>query len=358
MAKKEDRKKQKKQRKLKKEALKAKKWAARNEFPQTEIVFDGHDEAFMLDVEEVIHSFDYGNDEHCPESVRTVHRLLRKIGLDRLEEGINSTVFDEHAASNNFDADEFRELQKWALYCHLPDWIFSQLPDRYTKSPLPDYFFQVVPNDRRFVASFQFLPRLVVGAQSVWHSPLEPTVTIRGQDYKVGFTKHVFERACKRMSLAQPVEYFGFNGITSHFRSCVYFEHVLLGNGQDALRLFAPCLYEIGQMYMVDVANLRPSDMAAGPWFFVIGYCPVELSDAGFAIGLTLLFPGYNNTPEDALVKRTRKHDKLDAALRSAAYDNSLGKVFMEKNLQPLRWYHHYGVPQVIRLEKPLYGIV
>jgi len=309
----------------------------------------------MLAVEEVIQTFDYANEEHCPESVADVYRLLRSVGLDSLTGYLGSLDFVEFTERSPVEADQFVRLQNWALDVHLGDWIFRQLPKQYTESPLPYYFFQVGPKGRGFVLSFKFLPRTDLEYQRIWHSACDPTVEIRGRDYRVGFTKHVFERACQRMSLTQPVDYIGMRAINGHFQSCVYYEHVLLENGQDALRLFGPCVYEIGDIYMRDVAQLKQADMTTGEWFFLIGYCPVELADEGFAIGLTLLFPGYKNTPEAALVKRTRMHPKLFAELQAASFDNSLGAVYMTKNLKPLRWYHYNGVPQVVRLEKPLY---
>ena len=352
MAKKDDRKKQKKR---KKEALKAKKRTARDLFPRIEVVFDGEDEAFMQAVEKVVHEFDYANTEHCPETIRDAHRLLRDFGIDVLDRVIGSEDFGEFAGLRGMDAAELSRFKQHALYIHLADWIYARLPEQYRQSPLPHFYFAINPVGRGFVLSFEFLPQADIGTQRVWHSPFEPTVNIDNREYKVVFTRHVFERACQRMSLAQPISYLDARGITWHFMRCVHFEPVKLENGQNAMRMFGLCLGTIGQLYMNDVAQLKKADMVEGEWAFVVGYCPVELVEPGFAVGLTILFPGYNNTPEAALVKQTRMHPTLFRELQAAAHDNSLGEVYMTKNMKPLRWYHHNGVPQILRLGKPLY---
>lgn len=352
MAKKEERKKQKKR---KKEALKAQKRAARDPFPRIEVVFDGEDEAFMGAVEKVLHEFDYDNTDHCPETIRGAHRLLREFGIETLDKVLGSTGFEDFADFRGMDATEVNRFKQYALYVHLADWIYTRLPEQYKQFPLPRFFFGINPVGRGFVLSFKFLSQADIGGHRVWHSPFAPTVNIDNREYRVVFTKHVFERACERMALAQPISYFDVRGIAEHFMRCVHFEPVKLENGQNALRMFGLCLGTIGHLYMNDVAQLKKAEMVEGDWSFVVGYCPIELTESGFAIGITMLFPGYNNTPEAALVKRTRMHPTLLKELQMAAQDNSLGEVYMTRNMKPLRWYHHNGVPQTVRLDKPLY---
>lgn len=351
MARKEDRKKQKRRRK---EQKKAQKRAARDEFPRIEIVFDGEDEAFMLAVEQVIHSFDYANDEHCPESARNIYKWLRQFGAQALHKVFSSTDYSDVEEQLRGDVEQYARDNHFLLHFHIGTWLFKQLPEQYTGSPLPYFHYRVGAKGRGFILDFEFMPRKDVGIQKVWHSPFEPTVNIRGKEYRVGFTKHVFEQACKRMLLKHPLDYFQMRMVAEYFRQCAYFEPVLLEDGQDALRLFSPCAEGFGPTYVRDIAQLREPEIEAGGLSFILGYCPVVLDETGYAITKTLLFPGYANTPEAALVKRTRMNPILRSQLTKAAYDNTLGRVFIEKNIEPLRWYHHNGVPQVVRLNSPV----
>ena len=351
MAKKDDRKRQKKR---KKEAHKAKKRAARDEFPRIEIAFDGHDEAFMLAVEEVIHSFDYANDDHCPESAREIYRLLRTFGADKLTQVMSRANCLDVEEQRRTAMEQFAREAEFLLHFYVGDWLFRRLPEQYTENPLPYFYFKATPKGRGFFLTFEFLPWKDVGIQKVWYSPFEPAVDIRGREYRVCFTKHVFEQACKRMLLKHPLDYFQMRMVAEYFRQCVYFEPVLLEDGQDALRLFSPCAEGFGPTYVRDIAQLREPEIEAGGLSFILGYCPVVLDETGYAITKTLLFPGYANTPEAALVKRIRMNPILRSQLTKAAYDNTLGRVFIEKNIEPLRWYHHNGVPQVVRLNAPV----
>ena len=192
MAKKEDRKKQKKRLK---EKSKARKRVERNKYPRIEVLDDGEDKAFMSTVKQIVAEFDFENDAHCRPQERVLYHFHRQIGLDGLEEVCELPALSEIAEAHGENIEDFRHDLFLALFTHFGKWIFDQLPEAYRRLPLPFYYYHATPLGRNLIVTFQFLPRVKGPHGTIYHSPHEPTVNTRAGDRKVGFSRHAIEQA-------------------------------------------------------------------------------------------------------------------------------------------------------------------
>ncbi len=348
MAKKDKRAKEK--RKLQKEKLKSRKWADRNKYPRIEFADDGEDPAFMAVVEEILYSFDYGDESHCSPEDRYMYGLYRSIGLERLEQWIALPETQQKYMQPGATFQDFRKGLLLPLYTHLGEWIFSRLPDTYRKNPLPFYYYHVAPVDNTLEVSFEFLPHVPSEHGTIYHSPYKPTVLKGGGNFKVGFLRHAIERVCERLSAVQPITYSCFQPLALYFMHCVYFESVVLPDGQEGIQLFGRCDGSFGRDYLRRVISLEDAfiDEEQDQFLFVLGYCPVEIVRT-HAVAKTFLYPGYGNTPEAALVDSAPISQAMRQQLRASARDNTLAELVKSNDFDLLKWYHDNGVPQVIR---------
>ncbi len=353
MSKKDDRK---KNRKLAKEKVKARKWAERNKYPRIELAADGEDPAFMAAVEEIVCGFNFDDDSHCSPALRNMYRMYRGLGLEVLESWIASPETQRKYMDAGQDPQSFRDSLLIPLYAHLGEWIFSQLPDKYRKDPLPFYHYHVEPVDKALAVTFEFLPHVPSEHGTIYHSPFEPTVAKGGGHFKVGFLRHAIERVCERLSAVQPITYSCFQPLAGFFQHCVYFESLNLPNGQEAIRLYGRCDGEFGREYLHKVASLDAATIEQGTkrFIFVLGYCPVEIVRR-YAVAKTFLFPGYRNTPEAALVESALMSQAMRNKLRESARDNALAELVKGEGLDFFKWYHENGVPQVVPREEDIY---
>ena len=353
MAKQEDRKKQKKRLK---EKRKAEKRAARSRFPHLVIIPDGEDRGFMRVVEELVDSFDFDDPDTCSSDDRHMYLLLRTVGLDGIYAWIDSQSAAEFAAKQELSRKDLMEEIVVPLLTHLGEWIFDRLPDQYRANPLPFYFYDIVPQAKHLSIRFQFLPHVKSLHGTIYFSPLEPTVRINDEDFKVGFTRHALERACQRLALNQPITYCDFRRVAIHFKTCEYFEVISLPDEQQALRLLGLCSDDLMDIYLRDVAGLDESTISSGKCFFVLGYCPLQIV-RDYAVATTFLCPGYRGTPEHALVNATTMSANERRTLHAMASSATLADVISGHQTEALRWYHRNGVPQVITLERNIYRV-
>ena len=352
MAKKEDRKKQKKRLK---EKSKARKRVERNKYPRIEVLDDGEDKAFMSTVKQIVAEFDFENDAHCRPQERVLYHFHRQIGLDGLEEVCELPALSEIAEAHGENIEDFRHDLFLALFTHFGKWIFDQLPEAYRRLPLPFYYYHATPLGRNLIVTFQFLPRVKGPHGIIYHSPHEPTVNTRAGDRKVGFSRHAIEQACVRLAPILPLTYEHFQAVAFYFRCCTYFDTITLPDGTEVLRLVGKCSGALADVYFRQIANLDSATIENDQCCFVLGYCPIqEVRD--FVVAKTTLFPGYRGTPEAALLASATISSQQRRQLLEAAEDSTLARALDEQQIAALKWYHENGVPQVVVLDRDIYA--
>jgi hypothetical protein len=360
MAKKEDRKKQKKREKEDKRAARRRDFQAAqakaNRYPRIRIDPAGGDPRFVQVLTDLVNQFSYEDDSCCPEELRENCKLLKQHGLDGLRLMAKKADAFGYADPSGMTPEWAYQSLLRSLLIGLGDWLFRQLPKQYTEHPLPYFYFHVEPLGDEFHINCSFLPSVRVPElrSPIFYSPLTPTIEMGGGKWRLGFVDHVLERACERMSSTQPITYRAFQGCQIYFENCIYYEPVMLPSGQNAVRLWHSAYLSQHADYVADLLGQVPQGRPGDNWCVIIGYCPLEVIRMN-AVGITLLFPGYRNTPEAHLVNTTPLPRNLRDRLQAAAKDNTLARVLNKESLEVMRWYHHNGAEQVRNIACPLF---
>lgn len=305
----------------------------------------------MKEVERLANAFDYDNDECCDPQTRHMFRVLRQAGLDGIYSYLHSPEADVHRRQSGLSKIEYDVAVLSPVMFRLGNWIFEHLPACYREHPLPFFYFHTGPVDRHLEVSFEFLPRTPSEFGTIYASPLMPTVELGGGRFRVGFFRHAIEQACLRMAAHMPIKYDDFQHCYRFFRHCVYFEPVQLLDGQEALRLYAPCEgRRRSSLYMQDIAGLDPSLVIDGKYYYVLGYCPVAIVRL-YAVAKTFLLPGYAGTPEVALLDCVPLSGVERKRLRQMTNGLTSEKLLNNEATELMQFFHRNGNPQVVEIQ-------
>ena len=340
-----------------KDVRKSKKSVLRRRYPRIEIDHDGESPCFMKTVEETIDRFDFENNSHCDTADRLMYQILRKEGYAALSAACTARAQAEDSNDLNLSVDDRRAIWLSPIFTHLGQWVFERLPEQYRTNPLPFHFFHVRPCDKNLCVNFQFMPRMPSPHGTIYFSPFEPTVSTTNGLRKVGFTRHAIERACQRLARELPIQYQQCQYLTAHFQHCVYYEPVVLLDGEPGMRLFAPCSDQtLVQTYVKDVAGLDPSEADISKLHYVVGYCPL-VQVQQHMVAKTFLLPGYRNTPEAGLFNSApvakRERDRMRALTDNLTFE----QIIRAEVVEPIKFFHQNGIPQVVELEHSVFAI-
>lgn len=359
--KREDRKKQKKRLKERKKAaarhgsLAA--WHKTNLYPRIILDPTAGDPEFVSIVERIVAGFDFQDPAICSPARQRIYQVFHRVGFVHMMNRMDAAI--AAGAQQGFTKDEMEDGVLYPLLLYLGNWIFERLPEPCRIAPLPFHYFFVEPFTKDLVLRFDFLPSVASERGRIYHSPLEPTVSFGGGNWKVGFFRHAIERICQRICPSPTIGYAHFNTCAMYFRDCIYFEPLELPDGQHAVRLFEHCERYSDKSqdpYVSEVLGLENYPGNATHVYQLLGYCPVAFVGPR-AVAKTFLFPGYNNTPEDHLVRTVPMPPEQRRKLLGLASDNRAEKVFSEQGLEAIKWYHSNGVPQVLTMEREIFSL-
>jgi len=324
--------------------------------PRITVAPDFGDRVFVRRIRAAVANVPLTRSGGCPAEIAEFIHWLRCDGCDDVIKTLRveaALCCDHHQDLLNSYIEPFREA---SLY--IGTQIFKQLPTAYRERLLPDYCFRVVLTDEGAVIRFGFLRQLVVDGRVIYQAPGEPSVTIDGADWAVAFTRHAIERACERGSFEQPVPYDHYMQCDAYFTGCVYYEPLFLASGQPAIRLFMLETLAVSPQryrdYIHKVAGIENARQLPALPVYVLGYCPLALKPP-YAIATSFLYPGYDGTPEDQLVRNLGlpKEDRI--RLLGLASGNNLMKVIFEGHHEAIKWYHDNGISQVRFLDRRLF---
>jgi hypothetical protein len=359
VAKKEDRKKQKKRLKEDKRAAERRRVLATRErenlYPKILLEPDSGDPEFVSTVANIVRDFDFENPAICSLGKRRLYQMFREVGLFEMIRRLDISM--QEASQHGFNKHDVEDAVLGPLLLDLGKWIFARLPDAYRAAPLPFAYYFVYPGDRDLRVYFSFLPSTTSPHGTIYFSPLKPTVAFGGGEWKVGFFRHAIERICERLCPGEEIGYAHFNSCAMYFRACSYYEPLELPDGQHAIRLLQACdAYVDGENdpYVTEVLGLARHPGKSTQLYRVLGYCPVAFVGPR-AVAKTFLYPGYRNTPEDQLVRKAPLSREKRQDLLEIASDNRAVKVHRDRGIEAIKWYHDNGVPQVFELDRNIF---
>jgi hypothetical protein len=324
----------------------------RAKFPAFRIDETGGSPPFVAAVKSLIDQFDFEDDHCCSRGIRNLCANFKKVGLLAMQDLAFKAVAQGHQGGLG---SAYKQVVIEVITA-IGDWLLKHLPERYTAKPLPYYYFNIEPREDALWIDFSFLPSAVMPEfrSPIFYSPLEPTVEMGGGTWKIVFLDHVLERACERISRYIPMRYRDFMACHLYFETCIYYEHVTLPDGQEALGLWENALSGPERTYVSHLLADEQFESQPEGAAYLVGYCPIK-PIRGRAVGITLLFPGYHNTPEAALVNTRPIPRLLRNELRAAADDNTLAGLLKHEDFAVMRWYHENGSPQVKHVPQELF---
>lgn len=204
-----------------------------------------------------------------------------------------------------------------------------------------------------------------------YYSPHQPIVNIGQAGKIVAFSLHAVQQLCKRIAPHWRT-YGGLSHAYGFLNDCLHFELTEIQSLEDrnikqpAITFYQDCFLEYFQPdsgqpdhdFFEQVVGIS-DDLRefSQHWYYRVGYCPIEIRGE-FAIATTFLSPGFRDTPENRLLKRSslefKKKRKLEELARSDVHDywhNTNTDYF-----KVIKWFHDNGVPQVLPLEGEIFA--
>lgn len=361
MAKKEDRKKQKKRLREKKRAADQRLHQAALEhakkYPSIRVVPTGGDPAFVAVIEELVAAFAFDDPACCPDDLRAVYRKIAELGFEGYCRKISVELSDR--TSSRREALAIFEQHARYAFCHFGEWLFGKLPGRFKDCPPPTYFFRTKLTQARIEVRFDLLEAVGEPENPLYIPPDKPTVLMQGARWQVGLYRHALERLCGRLQETKTRAF--LDNFHVHYlltRQRLAYEPVLLADGSHALRVdmklpLTTAAYDYYSYYTRAILGLPETHLFTerDELFAVMGYLPLQVQGK-YARAKTFLLPGFANTPENALGRR-KASSPQERLLLQAMTDESLRSVDLDgETIKAIRWYHDNGVPQIFRRER------
>lgn len=359
MAKKEDRRKQKKRlREKKKEVRERQHLASLREsiYPDIVINADCEDPEFRKVVGEIASGFSYEDDAHCPPHIRDHYRVIALIGWRKWYAALKAQMYREHV----FRVPAERDLQVHAVpvFLHFGTWLFEHLPPRYTSRFTPETFFRIDQYRNVLVVSFTLMKRVEEKGQRLYTPQCEPTIRMQGVEWKIGLYPHALNRLCSRLVPQSALTYSNCVDVFHRFnQGMLQFVPVSLADGSVAARVdFRPPLgtvfYEPYAAWVRRVLTLPDTHDFAGDgwWSIVLGYLPLHVQGK-YARAKTFLLPGFCKTPEYEAGCRRAKSITEHALVATMMDEDNRTYDLTGDVVEAVRWFQSIGVPQIFRAD-------
>ena len=324
----------------------------RSRYPEI-VIDDTHgDPAFVELVKQAMAGIDFDDRSQFCDGERTFYRLIRQYGFETALRTVQNALADDPQEDD--PTGRKRETMVLMKYGTL---VFDSIPEELRRRYLPYNDVQVVFAGNRIVLRFSSMLSQRGNTGRVFYRRNMPTIEFDGVARTVAFSRHAIERLCERFK-PRYLQYAAAGDVHAFFSTCVYFEPVILKNGQPAIALYNICGPEGSQEYDIYVKHVLGEDNldhAAGKPYYRVGYCPVVF-EGDFAKATTFLCPGYHATPERLAISRSRLswHDR-NAIIKTAA-SQSTDDVLLNNAPETIRWFHDNGVPQVVQFQHPVFA--
>jgi hypothetical protein len=361
MAKKDNRKKQKKRLKEQKRAATHAKYVAAKAKAERypEIVFETSEGNgyFVAEVRAVAETLDFDSPEMGPDWMREFYRRYRAEGfkaarfwLEDLEEKTRQRIVRTGIVVNSLDEYPRRD----EFLTHLGDRIFERIPIETRRRFLPMNDFFVEPIKGTLLLRFSSLLEEPGEWGTVYYSRLMPKVEISGKRVTVAFSDHAMQQLCARRS-PRYLTYGGNADAHAYLAKCIYHEIITLDNGSQVIRLWDCCDHEgfdIFRRYVLGVFGEENRKPYAGFCHYILGYCPFVIEN-GFAKAKSFLYPGFRGTPERAVLERGGEPGAQYAKWLDES-ENDKNEPFFETehSVEVAKWLQDNGVPQVVQMTR------
>lgn len=182
---------------------------------------------------------------------------------------------------------------------------------------------------------------------TIYYSRHRPMLEIDGEMKTVGWRKHAVERVCERLTYDWQ-SYPGLGDAFAFVNRCMHFDRSVLYPDQLAFTFFNSCIRGFSSERMAEF--VVGDESKVGEWFYRLGYGVADV-EGDFVVARTVLFPGYDKTPEHSLIVKSKlpraDKDKMKQELRDMDFQTQVS----HPSFGYIKWFHDNGVPQVVRGE-------
>jgi hypothetical protein len=357
MAKKEDRKKQKKRLREKKRGVRQRQHLASlqpSPFPAIVLNADCKNPVFRNAVGEAASAYSYNDDSHCPPEIREHYRTIAQIGWHGWYTALREQAYELH--SDRTPAERALQEATVPTFLHFGTWLFPRLPPQYNSRFDPEHFFRIVPHRNTLLVSFTFMESVEDSGHQLYIPQWEPTIRMQGIDWKIGLYPHALDRLCSRLVPRNALTYSNCVDVFHRFdQGMLRFVPTMLADGQEAARVdFSPPLgtvfYEPYAAWVRKVLQLPETHDFAneGFWSIVLGYLPLRVRGK-YARAKTFLLPGFTKTPEHALGLQKAGSGNERRLLKAMQDEEQRTSDLTGDATAGIKWYHDNGVPQIFR---------
>ena len=266
-------------------------------------------------------------------------------------------------------AKQLREL-KWACedagspFARLPELHFmfnlgqaviNRIPEPKRDAYLPfnDVLFQ--PTGHRIDVIFRSLLKAKGPGGTIYYSRRQPTLMMACRRSLPSPNTPSKGRVSVSSRVGRP-SYAALGDAFAYFDQCLYFERCDLYGGQLAFTFYDECKEGFASHGYVDgVLGEQNLDPRAGKPYYRVGYCPAVV-EGDFVKAMTLLFPGYRNTPEHDAMLRSALPARTKQEMLAQIKDLDADTLYDSHNMSLIRWFHQHGVSQVVQLNHPVFA--
>jgi len=305
--------------------------------------------------------FVYGENGAPPQFVKVVKDTIRKINfLDRREfQPWETEVFRNIKQAGSeplYELCDAEDQEKRLVASHflsrLQKLVLSRIPRDELRRWCPYHGVDISLVGRKIRVTFYSLSSESGPNGTIYFSRWRPKLEIDGQRKIVGFSRHAIERICDRALLAvDPVAVLGCAACVVD--ACVYFERAALSDGQLAFSFFFPCLRDSSNEIFIK-AVLGEAATWNDNYYYRVGYCPAVV-EGEFIVAKTLLFPGYQPTPESRLMWKSDVSFDRKKRINQRIQNWGKESEWSKSALEHFQFFQEQGIPQVIESEEEFY---
>jgi hypothetical protein len=147
------------------------------------------------------------------------------------------------------------------------------------------------------------------------------------------------------------LSYRGLGDCFARLANCIYFELTQIAAGDAGAAPYAFTFYDacpkgfFARIYVKEVLG-SAEDPSCDEYYYRLGYCPADLRE-GCLVARTLLYPGFNKTPEAAAIRSSKLDQASKQQLLDAASDLDAATIERTKDLSLVKWFHENTVPKL-----------
>jgi hypothetical protein len=319
-------------------------------YPEFRFDTTNADPRFVEHVRAAVATINFDDTSAFPGWQAELYQMLKADGNRTLRNELVLLKLD--AAEAGEALGKFIEIE---FFFTLGQTVLDRIPESVRDSYLPLNDFMVVPRGRHIRVVVRSLATAKGPGGTIYFSRHKPTLEIDGIPKIVAFSKHAIDQLCERIKPRWKTSYAALGDVFAFLDQCVYFERRDLFGNQLAFTFYDGCDPRFVQhRYIEDVVGEGSLESTGGKPYYRVGYCPAVI-EGEFIKAKTLLFPGYNSTPEYGLLVRSSLPRLEKQSLLQQVRDLNAHKLYESNDMSLIKWFHDHGVPQVVQLDREIF---